>query len=481
MAVPFGLSTTLYITLINGQGVTVIWGWVFITLVSLCIAASMAEICAVYPVAGGPYFWSAMLSPPQFAPIAAWVTGWLNLVGNWLVMVSINFSGSQIVLSAATLFHEDYVPTAWQTVVVFWAFISFSTVINIFGTRYLNIINTACIAWTSASIVIFMVVLLATCGKMRSGAFVFANYDTSASGWPTGWSFFIGLLQGAYVMLGYGLISALCEEARNPAKEVPRAIVTSVLVAGVLGAAFLIPVMFTLPEIEVLLAVASGQPIGLLFKLVTGSSAGAMGLLILIIGIFCFSSIGSATVASRFTYAFSRDGAVPGHKIWSRVSQRLGVPVQATLLGAAVSFCMGPIYFGSSAAFNSFTGTATICLSTSYGVPIFISLLRRRRDVENSLYSLKPVGTIINAISVTWVIFSTALFCMPVALPATASTMNYASVVFTGFGIISIIWYIVYGRKHFSGPMAAVDKSIEGQIVEVMEREVPAHAKKHEA
>jgi amino acid transporter len=53
MAVPFGLSTTMYITLTDGQSVTILWGWVLVSLISLSIAASLAEICAVYPTAGG--------------------------------------------------------------------------------------------------------------------------------------------------------------------------------------------------------------------------------------------------------------------------------------------------------------------------------------------------------------------------------------------------------------------------------------------
>lgn len=52
MAVPFGLSTTFYITLTDGQAVTVLWGWVLISLISCGISASLAEICAVYPTAG---------------------------------------------------------------------------------------------------------------------------------------------------------------------------------------------------------------------------------------------------------------------------------------------------------------------------------------------------------------------------------------------------------------------------------------------
>lgn len=47
MAVPFGLSTTMYISLTDGQAVTVIWGWVTVSLISLSIAASLAEICVL--------------------------------------------------------------------------------------------------------------------------------------------------------------------------------------------------------------------------------------------------------------------------------------------------------------------------------------------------------------------------------------------------------------------------------------------------
>ena len=75
MAAPFGLSTTFYITLADGQSVTVLWGWVLVSLISLSIAASLAEICAVYPTSGGVYYWSAMLSTKKYAPITSWVTG----------------------------------------------------------------------------------------------------------------------------------------------------------------------------------------------------------------------------------------------------------------------------------------------------------------------------------------------------------------------------------------------------------------------
>ncbi|KAG5977134.1 hypothetical protein E4U55_007034 [Claviceps digitariae] len=450
MAVPYGLATTIYITLNNGQSVSVIWGWVLVSLISICIAASLAEICAVFPTAGGVYYWSAMLSTPKWAAPVSFVDGWLTLVGNWTVTLSINFGGAQLILSAVTLFNPDYAPTQWQTVLCFWAVMVVCALINAFGSRYLDLINKVCIYWTGASVLIILVTILVMAPERHSGDYVFGHYDASASGWPAAWSFFVGLLSPAYVLTGYGMVAAMCEEVQNPEREVPKAIVLSVVAAGITGVIFLIPLLFVMPDIAMLLKEA--QPIGLLFKTVTGSSAGGFGLLFLILGIMLFAGIGALTAASRCTYAFARDGAIPGHHLWSRVSKRFNMPVWALGLSTVVDCLLGCIYFGSISAFNSFTGVATICLGMSYCVPVLVLLVRRRDAVKHSPYSLGSLGTPINIICVVWIILAVVIFCMPVTLPVDATTMNYASVVFAGFAAIAVVWYIAYARHNFHGP-----------------------------
>lgn len=49
------------------------------------------------------------------------------------------------------------------------------------------------------------------------------QFDASYSGWPDAWAWFVGLLQSAYTLTGYGMVAALCEEVKEPAREVPRA------------------------------------------------------------------------------------------------------------------------------------------------------------------------------------------------------------------------------------------------------------------
>src|SRR2546423_11679324 len=36
-------------------------GWPVVSLLTLCVAASMAELASAYPTAGGPYFWAFRL------------------------------------------------------------------------------------------------------------------------------------------------------------------------------------------------------------------------------------------------------------------------------------------------------------------------------------------------------------------------------------------------------------------------------------
>jgi len=88
----------------------------------------------------------------------------------------------------------------------------------------------------------------------------------------------------------------LTNRLQNPAREVPKAIVLSVAAAGVTGVLYLIPILFVLPDIQMLLDVANGQPIGLIFKTVTGSAAGGFGLLFLLLGMsFPISQDGTST------------------------------------------------------------------------------------------------------------------------------------------------------------------------------------------
>jgi hypothetical protein len=134
-------------------------------------------------------------------------------------------------------------------------------------------LKTFAIFWTFAGLIAIVVCVLALAKEgRRSGAFAFGHFDASASGWTPGWSWFVGLLQAAYVTSSTGMVVSMCEEVDKPEIQVPRAMslffiraymiipslmsgeyrVYTVIVNFVFGSAFLIPLMFVLPDLAYL-------------------------------------------------------------------------------------------------------------------------------------------------------------------------------------------------------------------------------------
>jgi amino acid transporter len=260
----------------------------------------------------------------------------------------------------------------------------------------------------------------------------------------------------------------MCEEVRKPDVQVPKAMVLTVCINTVAGMLFLIPITFILPDLKYLADLASAQPIPPTIKAAVGSSGGAFALLIpiIVLGIIC--GIGCITASSRCIWAFARDGAMPGSKWWVIVNKRLDVPLNAMMLSMVIQLLLGLIYFGSSAAFNAFANVGVLTLNAAYATPVVINLLTKRRQVKNAKFPLGKLGYLANFVAVgklsilscelitntlaAWSILAIPLFCMPLRLPVTVVSVNYASVVFAASCLVSGVWYWVWGHKNYTGP-----------------------------
>jgi amino acid transporter len=165
------------------------------------------------------------------------------------------------------------------------------------------------------------------------------------------------------------------------------------------GLLTLVPMMFVLPNIDDLLALASGQPVPAIIKSAIGSPGGSFALLIPLLVLALICGIGCTTAGARCIWAFARDGAIPGSGLWKTVDKRLGVPLNAMMLSMVVQIILGLIYFGSTAAFNAFSGVGVICLTTSYAMPITVSLLNKREALKGASFSLGALGPVCNYIA----------------------------------------------------------------------------------
>ena len=309
-------------------------------------------------------------------------------------------------------------------------------------------VDTICAAWTGLSILIIMVALSVKAEAGRhSASYSLGHYDTSFSGWG-GFTFFIGLLPAAYTFSAIGMISSMAEECSNPTVKVPRAISLCVPVGGIAGLFFILPICATLPPLADIIAAPSAQALPYIFHTVMGTPGGGLGLMFLVLGVTMFCSMSITVAASRTTWAFARDDAIPLSRLWSKVSDGLGVPFWALVLVTVVQMLLGLINIGSSSAFTAFVSVGVIALAVSYAMPIGLSLWYRRVQVSQARWNCGPIiGTTANIAALCWIGFEVVLFSMPTALPVTDVSMNYASVVLCGFLAIAAVWYGIYARK----------------------------------
>src|SRR5438552_697376 len=73
-------------------------GWPVVSVLTLCVAASMAELSSAYPTAGGLYFWAFQLGGRGWA----WLTAWLNMIGQITIVAGVNIAAATYIVGAVT-------------------------------------------------------------------------------------------------------------------------------------------------------------------------------------------------------------------------------------------------------------------------------------------------------------------------------------------------------------------------------------------
>ena len=404
-SIPYGLATTLYYPLVGGGPADIIWGWVTVSLIILCVAASLGEITSVYPTSGGVYYQTFMLAAPSYRLIMSWICGWAFVVGNITITLAVNFGTTLFFAACINVFEIEpevgiFAAEPYQIYLIFFAVTILCNVVSALGNKWLPYLDTFAIFWTFAGLLCIVVCVLAIAKNGRNdAAYVFGEFDPSNSGWPAGWSFCVGLLHAAYATSSTGMIISMCEEVQQPATQVPKAMVGTIVLNTIAGLIFLIPLVFVMPDQAELAALVSAQPTPVIIKSAIGSSGGTIALLLPLLVLALFCGIGCTTASSRCTWAFARDGAIPGSKWWKQVNPKLDVPLNAMMMIMVVELALGLIYFGSSAAFNAFSGVGVICLTLSYACPILMNVITGRKQIALGNFHLGKLGWLCNIVA----------------------------------------------------------------------------------
>lgn len=459
------------------------------------VGLAMAELASAFPTAGGLYYWSSKLRGPGWG----WYTGWFNLIGQVAVTASIDFGLALLVdiwLSPKFTFLADALGNSNPIYIARWDLATYAVILalhclmNAYGIRLVALLNDISVWWHIAG-VLLVVGALFFFAPHHSGGIGFLLHGSDAVGsdpfkFPAWYGFLLGFLLAQYTLTGYDASAHVTEETVGAARRAPLGIMMSIIVSAIAGFVLMVGLTIAIPNMDPTTHASGLATVGTLgigavpYILQTGLGTDAAFVifgLILVAQFFCGMS--SVTANSRMIYAFSRDGAIPGSKLWHSLNRRR-IPANAVMLAGGAAFVLGIPVLWNTVAFFAIVSVSVVAIYIAYVLPTFTRLLSHQFTPGpwNLGRWSKPVGWI----AVVWVAFISILFLLPQTTPITNkngiiwANFNYAPIVIVGVMVLLTIWWLTSQRKVFKGPIIQGDEA----ALERIEAEVEAESIYHE-
>ena len=327
-----------------------------------CVAFAFITFARVYasPASVGEF------NARGLGPLAGRLSGWTLLLAYFLFTAGSAAEFGAFASSAFALVGWLWLPLALACLAV-CAYV---------GTRPARTSSRAILAIEGISVaaIIVLSILILARGGAHGVSFAAFTVDPTASNLKgLGLATVFSLLSFA----GFEGAAVLGAESLNPTRTIPRAIIGSVVLAGVLYVfvAFAQSIGFGLDAKGVATFAASGSPLGDLATRYTNGTVSSFVMIGAAISAFA-ATLGSATAAARLLYAFAQDGHFDRRLAHVGAS---GTPTTAFLivlaLGAIAAIGFGSAHIGGIDTFAACGTIATLALILIYGV-VQIAALR---------------------------------------------------------------------------------------------------------
>jgi amino acid permease (GABA permease) len=443
-----GVMTALGLGMGAGGPRVMVFGWLAVGVLVLFVGSAMAEITSAFPTSAALYYWSAKLAKRHNAAWS-WFTGWLNFVGQIGGTAATDFACANFIEALAAMQWTTFEPNAKTTLAIYAAVLLVHALLNTYTVRLVAILNKVSVWWLligGATIVFWLIVFPA---HHTSPSFAFTHFVNS-TGFKSGlYAGMIGLLFTSWTFTGFDASAHMSEETTSAALSAPKGIVRAIAFSWVAGLVLILAVTFSMTDYAN--EASAGVPAAQIFVDALGADTAKIFLLVIVGAIF-FCGLANMTSNSRQIFAFSRDGAIPGARLWRSVSRRTHTPVKSVWFAAVGAFILGIPSLWNNVAFYAIVSVNVIGLFGSYAVPIFLRL-RRGNDFQRGPWHLGRWSLPVARVAVAWVSVSSVLFLLPQASPITHLNFNYAPVALGVVLLVATGWWFITARKTFHGPV----------------------------
>ncbi|KAI1325661.1 putative GABA permease [Xylariaceae sp. FL0255] len=477
-----GFSCTVLITwegsLLNGGPSGIIYGFIVVWAGTLSVFATLSELVSMAPTSGGQYHWVSMLAPPSSHKFFGYITGWLTITGWQALVASGSFVTGTLIQGLILLTHPGYAEHMqnWHGTLLFWAVVLASYGINAAAgsllAKFEGFILVLHILGFFA--VVFPLALLSEHVTAKD------VFDTwlNMGGWQTqGLSFNIGIIGSVFAFLGGDGAIHMSEEIRNAAIVVPRSLMTGLAINGTLGFAIMIVTLFSIGDIDQALQENPQYPFMAIFQHAVGSTAGAAVMSAIVVVMSFSATTGCLASTSRVYWAFARDRGLPGWRTLKKISPRTYIPEYAVLVTVVIAIVLSFVNFGNSTAFNGVISISIAGLFGSYLMAASLLLYRRLtggiQEEQGDEFLTNTIGESLtwgpwrlpgvvgvanNIFSCAYLIYIFFFSFWPSTKEVTPASFNWAVLVFGTVVSFSIVYYAIWARKIYNGPIIEIER-----------------------
>jgi amino acid transporter len=468
----------------NGGPISISWSWPILSVFILIIGFTMSELVSAYPTSGGIYWWASKLGGPK----AGFYTGWLNLIGLIAVTAGVAYGCATFIDLTISTYSDSYASgySLTRVFVIFLVVLALASLLNIFSGHLMAIMNNVSVWWHVVGASAIVLILLLVPDQHQSFSYVFterfnnSGFDSgSVSGMPFWFAVVpFGFLLTQYTITGFDASAHLSEETASASKAAAKGIWRSIAYSALGGYILLLCVVFAVPNLH-------GSPdnagvgaggVAYIFVQSMGHNWATLVLFISASAQF-FCATSCMTSASRMTFAFSRDGAIPGSSQWVRLTSAR-VPARAVMLVGVVSAIVTlpaliSVNIGTAdapliipVAFYAVTSIAVIGLYLAFAIPIYLRWRHGDRFEVGSWNNGRKYKWM-NPIAVAEIIIVSLYLMLPFvpgAVPFSKDFawkfLNYAPIVTIGALVLLTVWWEVSAKHWFTGPKHTIDPSV---------------------
>ncbi len=423
-------------SLFGTAGAVGVWLWIPCAAGVFLIVLVYAHLAARIPITGFAYQWNSRLISPHYG----WFTGYTALL-------AFMAGTAATAVALGSVFANDIwkSPTHGDIVLFAGAAMAVAAVINIISIRAVSAVNNTGVSFEIAGSV-------GAAALLFFGSLFFFHHDAGfkilfstqrTSGGALWYGFVLAALLPLYCFIGWEGAADLAEETNDPRSVTPRAMIRSNYVSVAASLFMIVGFLIAIPHgMSALLA----QPKNALVYIFQNHfGAIPAGILQVVVFLAIFSCVlANMVVATRLTFALSRDKMLPGSTVLGRVNGTTHTPIASILLVAAVGIGINLLSAGIAANVISITSVAYYFIYVlTVGGAIYAHRKGRLPGARQGDFSLGRWF-----VPVAFVAFSYAAGVIIIALAPHEG--HVPALYLLGAEVIGALWYLLYLRPRIA-------------------------------